>query len=143
MGVTFMVPAGWNSKPPSNQMRLAEVEVPGTDASNPVLIVFSSAGGSVDDNLARWSGQVRDDAGQPVPGTRDKRTVGGLEVTTIEMAGSYAGMGDSAPKPNFVLRGAIVQTSQGLLFIKMTGPEAQMQASKSGFEAMVNSLKAS
>lgn len=143
MGVTVDLPAGWIGKPPSNQMRLAEAEVPGPggDASQSCLVVFSTAGGSVDDNIARWAGQVRDPQGQPAPATKASRAVNGLTITTVESVGSFAGMGDAAPKSNWMLRGAIIEAPEGLLFIKMTGPADAMTASAGAFASMLDSVR--
>ena len=145
MGVSVTLPAGWQRNPPANQMRLAEAVVPdsGGDANKSCLVVFSTAGGSVDDNVARWSGQVRDAAGQPVAPKSEKRTINGLNVTVVSMQGTFAGMGDTAPKPDWMLKGAIIESAQGLLFIKMTGPAASMDAAAKGFEALVESIKKS
>jgi hypothetical protein len=142
MGVSFPLPAGWIGKPPSNSMRLAEADVPGPagDATKACLVVFSTAGGSVDDNIARWAGQVRDPKGQPVAATPQKRTVAGLPVTVVEMTGSYAGMGGGEPQANYTLRAAIVEAPAGLIFIKMTGPAEQMSANAPAFNAMVDGL---
>lgn len=143
LGVNVTLPAGWKRKPPANQMRLAEAEVPDAsgDPAKASLVVFSSAGGSVEDNIARWSGQVRDAQGQPAQAKTSSRTVNGVKVTTVEMSGSFAGMGDAAPKPNWMLRGAIIETAEGLLFVKMTGPADSMAASAAAFNAMVDSVK--
>ncbi|MFZ4573351.1 MAG: hypothetical protein ACOYN0_03070 [Phycisphaerales bacterium] len=143
LGMEFPLPAGWNSRPPSNNMRLAEAEVPGPggDASKGCLVVFSTAGGTVDDNITRWSGQVRDAQGQPAKATRSSRAIAGIDVTVVEMSGSYAGMGDSAAKDNYMLRGAIIPTAGGLLFIKMTGPAEQMTAAAAAFDSMLGGLK--
>lgn len=144
-GVSVTLPTGWKRNPPANQMRLAEAEVPGAgnDPAKSCLVVFSTAGGSVEENVTRWSGQVRDAAGQPVPAKSEVRTVGGLKVTVVEMSGSFAGMGDTAPKSNWTLRGAIIEGPQGLLFIKMTGPTDTMTAAAPAFGAMVDSVKKS
>lgn len=145
MGVSVTVPEGWKRNPPANQMRLAEANVPDAsgDPAKACLVVFSTAGGSVSDNISRWAGQVRDAQGQPVAGTPATKQVGGVNVTTVEMTGTFAGMGDSAPKENWTLRGAIIESSQGLLFIKMTGPAESMKAALPGFNAMVDSVKKS
>lgn len=145
MGVSVTLPDSWKRNPPANQMRLAEASVPDAsgDAAKECLVVFSTAGGSVQDNITRWAGQVRDAQGQPVPGTPATKQVGGVNVTTVEMTGTFAGMGDTPPKENWTLRGAIVETSQGLLFIKMTGPAEGMAAALPGFNAMIDSVKKS
>lgn len=143
MGLSVSLPAGWKQNPPANQMRLAEASVPDAsgDPAKACLVVFSTAGGSVEDNIARWSGQVRDAKGQPVPAKTETRTVNGLKVTVTELTGSFSGMGDATPKENWTLRGAIVEGADGLLFIKMTGPAASMAAAAPGFNALVDSVK--
>ncbi len=90
LGVAVTLPAGWKRNPPANQMRLAEAEVPDAsgDPAKTCLVVFSTAGGSVDDNITRWSGQVRDGAGQPVAPKKTARTVGGLNVTVRRQRGA-------------------------------------------------------
>ncbi|MCC6229244.1 MAG: hypothetical protein IT432_08470 [Phycisphaerales bacterium] len=145
MGVSVTLPDAWKRNPPANQMRLAEASVAdaGGDPAKACLVVFSTAGGSVADNISRWAGQVRDAQGQPVAGTPTTKQVGGVNVTTVEMTGTFAGMGDAAPKENWMLRGAIIETTQGLLFIKMTGPAEGMKAALPGFNAMVESVKKS
>ncbi len=142
LGVKVTLPEGWKRNPPANQMRLAEAEVPDPsgDAAKSCLVVFSTAGGSVEDNLSRWSGQVRDEKGQPVAPKSEARTVNGVKVTSVEMSGNFAGMGDAAPRPNWTLRGAIIETSQGLLFIKMTGPSDRMGATAPAFSKMIDSI---
>lgn len=97
MGVSVTLPEGWKRNPPANQMRLAEANVPDAsgDPAKACLVVFSTAGGSVSDNISRWAGQVRDAQGQPVAGTPATKQVGGVNVTTVEMTGTFAGMGDT------------------------------------------------
>lgn len=143
LGVSLTLPASWKRNPPANQMRLAEAVVPdaGGDAAKSCLVVFSTAGGTVDENIARWSGQVRDDKGQPVKGTSKSHTINGVKASVVEMTGSFAGMGDGAAKENWTLCGAIIEAPEGLLFIKMTGPAASVTAASKDFDALVQSLK--
>jgi len=146
MGVKVTLPSGWKRNPPANQMRLAEADVPdsGGDPAKTCLVVFSTAGGSVEENVTRWSGQVRDATGNAVPPNKsESRTVDGVKVTIVQMAGSFAGMGGGAPKENWALHGAIIETPQGLLFVKMTGPAPSMEAAAAAFNAMFDSLKKS
>lgn len=143
LGVAIALPQAWKRNPPANQMRLAEAMVPDAsgDPAKACLVVFSTAGGSVEENIARWSGQVRDPKGQPVPGKPESQTVNGLKVSVVELNGTFAGMGDALPKDNWTLRGAIVEAPEGLLFIKMTGPAEPMATAAKDFQAMVLSAK--
>jgi hypothetical protein len=142
-GLSFPLPKGWQSVPPANSMRLAEVTVADAsgDAAKACSIVFSQAGGDIQANIDRWAGQVKDASGQPSKPNVQKKTVAGVNVTIAEMTGSYAGMGDAAPKPNTTLRAAIVETAEGMLFIKMTGPAEPMAAAAAGFNSMIDGMK--
>lgn len=140
-GVKFVVPAGWKQAPPANQMRLAELQVadPSNDAGKACVVAFTSAGGDVQSNIARWAGQMRDAAGQPAKADVTQREIGGFHVSVVELAGAYQGMGEAA-KPEWMLRGAIVETPGGLLFVKMTGPASGMGPAAAGWRALVDSI---
>ncbi|MFZ2874972.1 MAG: hypothetical protein WAZ94_10885 [Phycisphaerales bacterium] len=138
LGLKLAVPNGWKVAPPSNSMRLAELHVPGAggDAAQACLVAFSSAGGTVQLNMDRWQGQVKGGAA----GDRVEQQIGGMKVTTAEFVGTYAGMGEGPAKEGWMLRGSIVETPAGLLFIKMTGPKAAMEDQRDAFHAMVRSI---
>jgi hypothetical protein len=126
-------------------MRLAEAIVADAsgDPAKASVVVFSTAGGSVEENIARWSGQVLDAEGKPAVAKSESRTVSGMKATVVEFIGSFAGMGDAGRKQNWMLRGAIIETQAGLLFIKMNGPAEQMGTSAADFAALVDSVKKS
>lgn len=139
LGVTFTVPQGWMQVPPANSMRLAELAVPDSAGKPECSVVFSTAGGTVDSNLERWAGQVQpEDGGGKTEIQRSE--VAGLKVSVGEWTGAFAGMGEAAPRSGWTLRGAIVETPQGLLFIKMTGPREPMTAAADSFNAMIAGL---
>lgn len=142
MGLSFKVPEGWKQGVPSNNMRLAEISAPDAsgDASKACVAAFSTAGGDVNSNLTRWANQVHDASGQPVKAEPKHKTVAGLPVHTVELTGSYVGMGDGSPMADWTLRAAIVETPSGLLFIKMTGPKDKMAGTAAGFDALVDSM---
>jgi len=99
-------------------------------------------GGSVDDNMKRWIGQfepAQEDA-QP-----RKRTVNGLNVTSIDVSGAYTGAGGPMAttktiKPGYRLLGAIVEAPEGLIFIKFTAPAKTAAANQANFENLLKSL---
>jgi hypothetical protein len=75
----------------------------------------------------------------------DTVTVGGLNITTIDLAGDYlvsgAMMQVTGKKPGYRLLGAIVEGPEGSVFIKLTGPEETVKSAKSGFDALLKSIK--
>ncbi len=142
MNLAFKLPEGWKQAPPSNSMRLAEAVVadPSGDAAKACVAAFSTAGGDVQSNIGRWANQVQHAAGQPLKAETKQRTVAGLPVHTVVLTGTYLGMGDGAPKTDWTLHAAIVETPGGLLFVKMTGPADRMKAIAPAFETMLDSM---
>jgi hypothetical protein len=97
-GIEWTRPASWKDLG-SRPMRAANYSVPpaagDTDAGECVAFFFGEGqGGSADANVKRWEGQFADAAGKPVQATNVKLAkIAGLRVTTLEVAGTYSGMG--------------------------------------------------
>jgi hypothetical protein len=106
-----------------------------------VVTFGATQGGSIDDNVARWSRQFEAN-GEPVRSTRE---VHGMTVTRVEMAGTYHAMRmpavatAPAAQPGFRLVGEIVAAPSGLWFFKLTGPSATVAAASSEIDSLVNS----
>jgi len=133
-------PLTWRD--PSRPMRSAEYAV-GEGDGEAVLTVFHfpGMGGSIDDNVERWTGQFQggDDA------EVETETIGGLEVTTIDVSGTFAssmGMGGGQPLPDSRLLGAIVQGPDGPVFFKLLGPADTVATAEDAFGALVQSFEA-
>jgi hypothetical protein len=135
--LTFPVPEGWKQMPPANEMRLAELHLPVPQgAKEAPVVVFSTAGGSAEQNLNRWGSQF---TGGPEP-KFETRTVNGLTVHLAEVSGTFTGM--SAPaQENWGLKGAIVEAGPMLIFVKMTGPGEQVKAGAAEFDGMIAGVK--
>jgi hypothetical protein len=126
-------------------MRAATYTVPAAkgDAEPGECAVFyfgAGQGGGVDDNLKRWVGQF--EGAHPAPSRPE--AVRGLKVTRIELEGTYLSGGMSGPKvarPGYRLLGAIVESKEGNVFFKFTGPSKTVEAARKDFEALLQSLK--
>jgi hypothetical protein len=128
-------------------MRVATYGVPAAagDAEGGECGVFyfgASQGGDVESNISRWVGQF-EDAGSP---QRSSRTVNGVNVSLVQVAGSYLApsgpmMQSSGTRPGYALLGAIAEGPQGRVFFKLTGPKKTLDASKGAFDAMVASIR--
>ena len=75
-----------------------------------------------------------------------KETLNGFSVTTIDLTGTFKGGGmamgqTSGPKSGYRLLGAIVETSGGEVFFKMTGPTKTITAAQNEFQDLLKSLK--
>jgi hypothetical protein len=95
-------------------------------------------GGSVAENVARWFAQF--------PGSDDKRKTenvqaGAVKITYVTTEGTFSsGMpgGPATPMTGYALCGAILESPDGNVFIKMTGPEAVVKSSTEAFKKMVS-----
>ena len=151
-GLTFTAPPTWKSVPTSSSMRVAQYALPHAagDTADAELVVyyFGGSGGTVEANIERWVGQMQQPDGRPSSAVakRQSRTVNGLKVTLVDVPGTYVAemMPGSAKRhnsPNFYLRAAVIETSNGPYFIKLTGPAKTVAASEKQFEAFLGSVK--
>lgn len=140
--VGYDAPESWQSAPNPNPMRKATFKIPKAagDAEDAELTV-STASGGVDANVKRWAGQFGNAESKV-----DRRTVNGLEVSVVELKGTYSsgGMMGAAgpPKEKQMLLGAIVDHGDTQTFFKMVGPEKTVTAAKKDFDAFVASFRA-
>jgi hypothetical protein len=100
----------------------------------------SQAFGGLEANVERWRGQFQE---RPEP-VLAKRQAPGLEITTVEMDGTFVdSMRGGGPKPGTKLLGAVVKAVGGdsLIFFKAWGPRGTMESWKPSFEEFVASLQ--
>lgn len=151
-GLTFTPPAAWKPVATTSAMRVAQFALPRAsgDALDAELVVyyFGGTGGSVDANIDRWVGQMQQPDGRPSSAVtkRQSRTVNGMKVTLVDVPGTYVaevmpGSPQRHNSPNFHLRAAVIETSNGPYFIKLTGPAKTVAASDKQFEAFLGSVK--
>jgi SOS-response transcriptional repressor LexA len=131
----FKVPEGWTTETPTSEMRVAQYKLAKADgdSEDALLVVYyfgRGQGGSTQANIDRWISQIKQPDGQPSNEKAKTETlnVNGLQVTTVDVTGTYAGgmSPDSAPANNksiYRLRAAVVETPKGSYFLKLTGPE--------------------
>jgi hypothetical protein len=139
------VPTAWEKQQPKNQFRMLQYRVPkaeGDPADAEFYVSKLSGGGSVEDNLKRWANQFADaKVGETGKAERD-----GLKIYTTEIAGTYLDRPfPASPKvterKDYKLLGAIVETSDGTLYIRVTGPAKTIDAHKAGWENLIKNLK--
>jgi hypothetical protein len=151
-GLTYTAPAGWKPVATSSSMRVAQFALPRAagDAQDAELVVyyFGGSGGTVEANIERWVGQMQQPDGRPssVVAKRQSRTVNGLKVTVVDVPGTYvAEMTPGSPQrhnsPNFHLRAAVIETSNGPYFVKLTGPVKTIAAAEKQIEQFLASVK--
>lgn len=149
-GLRFTVPKEWSRVPAPSDVRAAQFQIPlaGNDPEDAELVLFyfgQGKGGGVQDNLDRWYGQFSEPDGRPA---RDAavltiKTINGLRVTSVDLAGTYTGLGPGAtPKPAYRMLAAVVEGPAGPWFFKAVGPHATISQAKPGFDALLASVGA-
>jgi hypothetical protein len=124
-------------------MRAATYEA--GDSECVVYFFGQGQGGTVQANLERWGGQFTVNS-QPAPAKTAKKTIHGLNVTTMDVTGTYVAAGGmnmtpQAPKADSRMLAAIVEGPGGNIFIKYTGPQKTVAANAAKFDALVNSFQ--
>lgn len=133
-------PPGWKEKPDHSGMRLASYAVPG-DPDADCGVTLLPSGGGVEANVNRWRKQMGlPDASPEEIAKLPKRQLLAGDALLVELEGSYSGMG-GAPKPGYKLLGAVRPVPPAILFVKMVGPKAVIEAERGGFEALLRSIR--
>ncbi len=144
-GLQFQRPTEWSWVPVQNPMRKAQLLVPGMDPTKGADVTFfhfgPSSGGTVEENIQRWLKQFQS---QPGAEKVEKKELGGRAVTLVSTEGTFAsGMpgAGASPMEGFALLGAILEDSDGNVFVKMTGPKATVQGAREKFIAFIAGAK--
>jgi hypothetical protein len=142
-GLEWTAPRDWVQVVSQSPMRAASYDVNGAEC---VVFHFpNNGGGSVEDNIGRWSSQVLDDAGAATTPSVASFQSGDLLVTTVALRGTYmSGMPMAqkrTPQPDSLFLGAIVENGpEGSIFIRMVGPAEQIETLRESWEMMVRSV---
>jgi hypothetical protein len=142
-------PPTWKSIKPAVSLIKYEFVVPAAKGDErPGRVTIMSAGGSIEQNLQRWSGQFKfppgakkDDAFKV-----NKQELAGQIVHTVDAVGEFQDRpggfrGPVVPRPGYRMLGAIIETkSSGNHFIKFYGPEKTVSAQQDAFAKMLKGL---
>jgi len=149
----YKTPEGWVIEKPTSSMRAAQYKLPKAegDSEDASLVLYyfgSDQGGSVRDNFDRWIGQMQQPDGKSSSDKSKMETLtpNGLKVTMIDVTGTYTaetspGSGVLLNKPNYRLRGAVVETPKGNYYIKLVGPEKTVNRWSDAFLDYVKSFE--
>ena len=143
-GLTFTRPAQFQWEQIQPGMRAAELTLPGKDGKKAEVVFFNfpaGVGGGVEANVARWLGMFKEGKDKINAKTekvsRDKST-----ITYVQAEGTYmSGMpgGPKTAQPNTMLQGAIIETPQSNVFVRMTGPADLVRGAQKDFRSMIES----
>jgi hypothetical protein len=144
--VTLVAPKDWKFKKPAISFIAYEYTVPASkDDKTDGRFTVSSAGGSVEQNIDRWYGQFsQDDGGDTKKRAKtEKKTISGRPVHFVDVRGTYKDLRPgTSPQKDYRLLGAIVETDDGNLFLKLVGPQRTLADHEKAFRQMVENLKA-
>jgi hypothetical protein len=135
---TFTRPDNWKWIVPSSTMRKAQLEVPGTNQEKAEVTFFHfghGQGGGIKANIDRWFGQF-----QGGPTSQSEVTEGRTRVYYVHAAGTFqSGMPGqpTTPMEGQALLGAILESPNGDVYIKMTGPAPTVEKAEPAFVQMV------
>jgi hypothetical protein len=145
--VTWTDPSGWQRIAPSSSMRKATYKIPAApkdpeDAEMAVFYFGQGEGGGTEANIQRWIGQFSD--AKPSDVKRTERSPNGMKQTIVEVEGTYSGGmpgQQSAPKSNYRLIGAVVETPAGSYFFKLTGPKKTVDNARGAYMTLLDSVQ--
>ena len=124
------------------RFRTLQYQVPGQGAgSGSAELIFSvfdgDDGGPTNMNIQRWVNQFTGAEGTPSEPIRSVFEGNGYTANLVETSGPYQGMGAPAPRVGQRQLGAIVELPGRRIFIRITGPDATVEAARSAFEKMI------
>ena len=140
---TFSRPADWQWVEVNSVMRKAQMKVTDATKKESAEVIFfffgEGGGGLTQANIDRWLSQFAEPR-EKLNSKVENITVNGRKVTYVHAEGTYqSGMpgGPKTPQPNSMLMGGIIESEQGNVFIRLTGPVTLAKASQSEFRKMV------
>ena len=142
---TFQRPEKWESVETASAMRKAQLKINDAEKKTSAEIVFfhfgAGGGGGLQANIDRWYRQF-EGTREAIKARSEEAKVGKHKITYVQAEGTFnSGMpgGPTTPMKDYALRGAIIESSEGDVFVKLTGPAALVKASEADFKKMVES----
>ena len=137
--VRFDRPDGWSYSRPTDGVRAAQLEK--KSGGVPLLITFTrfppGSGGSVQANVDRWSGQF---ISTEAPAGIFKPEGTALPLTTVRLTGTLRGGIPGGPpqdSPASLLLGAILESPDGFVVVKLAGPRTAVSPEEKTFAELV------
>lgn len=147
IGMIADKPATWVEHPPAGSLETTRFNVPGRD-ENPAaeIVVFffgPSSGGTLEANIDRWRKQFRpnEDGSLLEPTITELETTAGFKVTLVELVGDWVKMGAASYTPDQHFITAVVDSPNGMVFIRFVGAEATVGPNRDTFINMIKSLR--
>jgi hypothetical protein len=140
-GLAYETPKEWTSEKPTVTFGKAQWTIADKDKSegNATLVYFGTMGGSIDQNVDRWRGQVRQPDGEPKTETLK---AGDHSITLFDASGEIQPSTTLDPMKDSRMIGAIIETGGGNHYFKMWGPRGTVGDWRDAFVEMLKSARA-
>ncbi len=128
-------------------MRKAQLTLSDKNGATALVTFFNfgpGQGGTVQANVDRWAAQFTALDGTLIKATTTTQKIKTTAITFVSARGTFAnGMpgGPTQACTDYALRGAILESPQGDVYVKMTGPEALLKEATAAFDQMIFSLR--
>lgn len=144
-------PASWQSKP-ARPMTVAVYGLPqaaegGADAELTISHYPGMKNIPLQTQVDRWAGQFKQPAGQADGALKQSKLENAAHPTTlVDVSGTYQSGGmmmgaDAAPRDDYRMMVAVIETDQGPWFLKLVGPKATVSAHEGEFLKFVREAK--
>lgn len=135
-GNSFTAPKAFTSVKPKSAMRKAQFTVADADKQGEIVFFYFGPGGAggVDANITRWLGQFEEPKAE-INSKIEKAKAGETPVTFVSAQGTFTG------NANWGLLGAIIESKDGAVFAKFTGPKATVKENTAAFKKMITGAK--
>jgi hypothetical protein len=147
--LTATVDEGWIQEAPSSSMRLTQFRLPASERGidDAELAVFSSIGGSVQDNLSRWFNQFSqpDGSDSQEKARVQEFSVNEMSTTIADLTGTFTGggmpMSQPVEKKDYRLLAAIVVGASDVYYFKLVGPDKTVERWATSFGEFIGDLR--
>lgn len=150
-GVMFTPPKSWTDQGPATMRITTYAYGPVEGDKDSAILAISyfgkDGGGPIKDNILRWIHQMKlaNNVNPETIAVQSEITVDSMLAHIVELEGTYMSggmMGSPAvPKEGYRMTGAVLETPEGNLFFKLTGPSKTAQKMAADFAAVLLSVK--
>ena len=139
--LTWDTPEGW-AEAPATSMRDINFTFGPDGVGECYVSRLPSTGGGLVENVNRWRRQMgQEPMSEEEVNAMPTRVVFSRPATYVAVDGSFTGMGGKGTIDEARLLGVILNTGNGAVFVKMTGPRDLVTANEDQFDAFCASLR--
>ncbi len=137
----------WQKKKPQNNIIEYEFAVPKAEGDeNDGRVTMMGAGGSVEQNLERWTGQFEQPDGGAAKAKIKQEKIAGCDVHLLDISGTFKDKppfsGTEVKRPGYRMFAAVIVSKDlGNYFVKFYGPQRTVAENEKAFTKMIESIE--